>query len=185
MKVKETHIPGVLIIEPEVFGDARGFFKEIWRADRYRSIGINENFVQDNLSYSTRGVLRGLHYQKPHAQGKLVSVITGRVFDVAVDIRRGSPAFGRWAGVELSGDNHHQFWLPPGLAHGFCVISDEAYFTYKCTDVYAPEAEGGVAWDDPAIGIEWPLNDVILSGKDQKYPALKDIPPERLPVFQG
>ena len=183
MKIVETNIPGVLILEPKVFGDARGFFKEIWHVDRYQSIGINGNFVQDNLSYSTRGVLRGLHYQQPHAQGKLVSVITGNVFDVAVDIRQGSPTFAQWVGVELSGDNHRQLWIPPGFAHGFCVVSAEAYFTYKCTDIYAPEAEGGIAWNDPAIGINWPLTDVLLSDKDKKYPALQDIPAERLPVF--
>ena len=183
MNVIETKLPGVLIIEPKVFGDARGYFLETWQQHRYEEIGINDKFVQDNVSFSSRGVLRGLHYQNPHAQGKLVSVLQGEVFDVAVDIRIGSPTFGQWMGVSLSGDNHRQLWIPPGLAHGFCVVSDTVYFTYKCTDVYSPLAEGGIAWNDPDIGITWPIAEVKLSEKDKAYPRLKDVPAERLPRY--
>jgi len=183
MKIVETKLPSVLIIEPKIFGDTRGFFQETWQQARYEAIGINEQFVQDNLSFSTRGVLRGLHYQQPHAQGKLVSVVQGEVFDVAVDIRVGSPTFGQWTGALLSGENHRQLWVPPGFAHGFCVISDTVYFAYKCSDLYAPEAEGGVIWNDPDIGIEWPLTDVELSTKDKEYPRLFEIARERLPKF--
>ena len=183
MKVIEAKLPGVLIIEPRTFGDTRGFFMETWRQERYEQLGIKEKFVQDNLSYSTRGVLRGLHYQQPNAQGKLVSVVQGEVFDVAVDIRVGSKTFGKWTGVVLSGENHRQLWVPPGFAHGFCVLSDTTYFTYKCTDVYTPKAEGGIIWNDPDIGIEWPLKNIVLSDKDQVYSRLKNIPVERLPVM--
>jgi dTDP-4-dehydrorhamnose 3,5-epimerase len=183
VKVIETRLPGVLIIEPRAFGDARGFFMETWQQERYEKIGIREKFVQDNLSYSTRGVLRGLHYQQPNTQGKLVSVVHGEVFDVAVDIRVGSPTFGQWVGVNLSGENHRQLWLPPGFAHGFCVLSDTTYFTYKCTDIYTPSAEGGIIWNDPDIGIEWPMKDTVLSEKDQVYPRIRDIPDARLPVM--
>ncbi len=183
MKVSETKLPGVLILEPPAFGDARGFFMETWRQERYEEVGIKEKFVQDNLSFSSKGVLRGLHYQNPHSQGKLVSVVQGEVFDVAVDIRQGSPHFGQWVGVRLSGENHRQFWIPAGFAHGFCVISDTAYFTYKCTDVYTPSAEGGIAWNDPDIGIEWPLTDVQLSEKDTVYARLKDVPVDKLPQY--
>ena len=183
MNVIETKIPGVLIIEPKIFGDARGFFMETWQLQRYEEMGIRGPFVQDNLSFSSRGVLRGLHYQQPHAQGKLVSVVLGEVFDVAVDIRRGSATFGQWVGVLLSGGNNRQLWVPPGFAHGFCVASDTAYFTYKCTDVYTPEAEGGIAWNDPDIGIAWPISDAVLSDKDKEYPRLRDIPANRLPAL--
>ena len=181
MKVIETHLPGVLIIEPKVFGDARGFFQETWQQGKYEAIGIQGIIVQDNLSFSTRGVLRGLHYQNPHIQGKLVSVIQGEVFDVAVDIRIGSPTFGQWTGAVLSGENHRQLWIPPGFAHGFCVLSDTVYFAYKCTDIYVPSAESGIAWDDPDIGIVWPVKDVVLSDKDKIYPRLKDVAVEKLP----
>lgn len=184
MKVIETNLPGVLILEPKVFGDQRGFFQETWRQENYEAIGIRERFVQDNLSFSVRGVLRGLHYQQPNTQGKLVSVVQGEVFDVAVDIRVGSSTFGQWVGVNLSGENHRQLWVPPGFAHGFCVLSETTYFTYKCTDVYVPSAEGGIIWNDPDIGIEWPLRDSILSDKDQMYSRLKDVPIERLPVLK-
>ncbi len=185
MKVIETNLPGVLIVEPKVFGDARGFFQETWRQEKYEAIGIKGPFVQDNLSFSTRGVLRGLHYQQPNTQGKLVSVVHGEVFDVAVDIRVGSPTFGQWTGVALSGENHRQLWVPPGFAHGFCVLSDTTYFTYKCTDVYTPSAEGGIMWNDPDIGIKWPLQDILLSEKDQVYPRLQDVSIERLPAMEG
>jgi dTDP-4-dehydrorhamnose 3,5-epimerase len=185
MQIIETALPGVLIIEPKVFGDARGFFLETWQQNRYEEAGLPGRFVQDNLSFSTRGVLRGLHYQHPLGQGKLVSIIQGEVFDVAVDIRRGSPTFGKWTGVILSGDNHKQLWIPPGFAHGFCVLSETAYFTYKCTEFYAPASEGGIAWDDPDIGIDWPLAQVSLSAKDEKNVRLKDVPVDRLPVYCG
>ena len=185
MNVVETALPGVLLIEPKVFGDARGFFLETWQQNRYEEAGLPGSFVQDNLSFSTRGVLRGLHYQHPLGQGKLVSIIQGEVFDVAVDIRRGSPTFGKWTGVILSGDNHKQLWIPPGFAHGFCVVSETAYFTYKCTEFYAPASEGGIAWDDPDIGIDWPLKQVSLSAKDEKNVRLKDVPADRLPVYHG
>lgn len=183
MKTIETNLPGVLIIEPRVFGDSRGFFFETWQQQRYEAAGIIAEFVQDNLSFSTKGVLRGLHYQQPHAQGKLVSVIQGEVFDVAVDIRIGSPTFGQWTGVMLSGDNHRQLWIPEGFAHGFCVLSDTAYFTYKCTDIYTLSAEGGIIWNDSDIGIDWPIKEVSLSDKDKIYPRLKDVSPDRLPKY--
>lgn len=184
MKVLATELPGVLIIEPDVFGDTRGFFMETWREERYREAGIKGPFVQDNLSFSaTKGVLRGLHFQNPHGQGKLVSVVAGEVYDVAVDIRRGSPTFGKWTAATLSGDNHRQFWIPPGFAHGFCVMSEFAYFMYKCTDVYHAKTEGGILWNDPAIGIAWPLKEVVLSDKDKVYPVLAEVPEERLPVY--
>lgn len=183
MNIIETKIPGVLIVEPPVFGDARGFFMETWRQECYEQVGIKNRFVQDNLSFSSKGVLRGLHYQQPHEQGKLVTVVQGEVFDVAVDIRHGSPAFGQWVGVTLSGDNHRQLWIPPGLAHGFCVLSDTAYFMYKCTDVYTPAAEGGIIWNDPDIGIDWPVQGPVLSAKDQVYPRLRDISANKLPRY--
>ncbi len=183
MEIIETNLPGVVIIEPKVFGDDRGYFFETWQQTRYEAIGIKEKFVQDNISYSTRGVLRGLHYQNPNTQGKLVSVLQGEVFDVAVDIRVGSPNFGHWTGVFLSGENHRQLWVPPGFAHGFCVTSETAYFSYKCTDVYTPQAEGGIIWSDPDIGIEWPLEDVVLSDKDKIYTKLKDMTANKLPQF--
>lgn len=183
MNIITTNLPGVLIIEPKVFGDSRGFFLETWQQQRYQQIGIDESFVQDNLSFSTKGVLRGLHYQQPNAQGKLVAVVAGAVFDVAVDIRCGSPTFSQWTGALLTGDNHRQFWIPPGFAHGFCVVSDTAYFTYKCTNFYSPQTEGGIIWNDPDIGIKWPLQEVILSDKDKQYQKLCDIPHDKLPTF--
>lgn len=184
MNVIETKIPGVLIIEPKVFGDARGFFKETWQKERYEDIGITGEFIQDNLSFSTQGVLRGLHYQHPHEQGKLVSVVMGEVFDVAIDIRVGSPTLGQWVGVTLSEENHRQFWVPPGFAHGFCVLSENAYFTYKCNDAYTPSAEGGIMWNDPDIAIDWPIKDAVLSDKDQIYTRLKDVSKDRLPKYE-
>jgi dTDP-4-dehydrorhamnose 3,5-epimerase len=182
--VIETNLPEVLIIEPKVFGDSRGYFFETWQQSRYEEIGITENFVQDNVSFSSRGVLRGLHYQHPHSQGKLVSVLQGEVFDVAVDIRIGSPSFGQWAGVVLSEANHRQLWVPPGFAHGFCVTSEFAYFSYKCTNLYTPQAEGGIIWNDPDIGIAWPLKDVVLSAKDCVYARLKAVAADKLPTFK-
>jgi dTDP-4-dehydrorhamnose 3,5-epimerase len=169
MNVVQTAIPGVLLIEPRVFGDARGFFLEGYNARGFRqATGLSVDFVQDNHSRSRRGVLRGLHYQLQQAQGKLVSVVCGAVFDVAVDIRRSSPGFGQWVGVELSEDNHRQVWLPPGIAHGFVVLSERVDVLYKTTDYYAPEHERVILWNDPDIEIEWPLADEpLLSPKDQ------------------
>lgn len=186
MKVTETQIPDVLVIEPKVFGDERGFFLETWQQGRYAEHGIAREFVQDNMASSRRGVLRGLHVQHPCAQGKLVQVVAGEVFDVAVDIRRGSPWFGKWAGVRLSGDNRRQIWVPPGFAHGYCVLSDDAVFAYKCTDFYHPENEFAVRWNDPAIAIDWPLErEPILSDKDGNARPLGDIPLELLPFYDA
>ena len=185
MKLIETGIPGVLIIEPRVFGDDRGFFMETYQRDRYAEQGIPPGLVQDNMSFSRRGVLRGLHVQHPHGQGKLVQVFSGEVYDVAVDIRRGSPTFGRWVGVLLSGQNKRQFWVPPGFAHGFYVTSVDALFGYKCSDFYHPENEFSVRWNDPDIGIDWPLDgDPELSPKDLDAALLRDIPSDRLPVYE-
>lgn len=184
MNILDTRLNGVKIIEPNVFGDERGFFFESWQKERYESLGIQGEFVQDNVSFSTKGVLRGLHFQNPHGQGKLVSVLQGEVFDVAVDIRVGSPTFGQWEGVLLSGENHRQFWIPAGFAHGFCVVSNTALFSYKCTERYAPDCEGGIAWNDPAIGIDWPLKEVVLSEKDKQYTNLSEIALTRLPAFK-
>lgn len=171
----KTEIPGVLIIEPTVFGDSRGYFMETFQADEFAAAGITRPFVQDNQSKSTKGVLRGLHFQKEHTQGKLVRVVSGEVFDVAVDCRPHSLTFGKWVGVTLSAENKKQFYVPEGFAHGFLVLSDEAEFTYKCTDVYTPSAEGGVAWDDPDIGIVWPAADgqVRLSEKDKHHKGFR------------
>jgi len=184
VKVIETGLPGVLLLEPKAFGDARGFFMETWQAARYREAGMPERFVQDNHSRSRRGVLRGLHYQLVQPQGKLVWVTRGAVFDVAVDIRRDSPSFGRWYGCMLDDIDHRQLYIPPGFAHGFCVVSDEADFFYKCTDYYHPQSERGIAWDDPEIGIDWPLREVSLSAKDQRNPRLNAQVAENLPVYE-
>lgn len=181
MKVTETALPGVLLIEPKVFGDDRGFFFEAYHAKRYAEAGIPAAFVQDNLSRSVKGTLRGLHYQEPNAQGKLVQVLAGAVFDVAVDIRKGSPHFGKWVGYELSAENKRQLWIPAGFAHGFCVISDSADFSYKCTDFYSPAAERGIAWNDPDLGIAWPVERPLLSAKDAAAPKLAQAPV--LPVY--
>ena len=175
MKVMETVLPGVLIIEPKVFGDHRGFFLETFQAERYREAGIRLPFVQDNHSRSGQGVLRGLHFQRSRPQGKLVSVSRGAVYDVAVDINPDSPTCGRFVGVELNDENHRQLWIPPGYAHGFCVLSDIADFQYKCTDYYAPEDEGGLLWNDPEINIPWPVDNPQLSAKDQHNPTLRQL----------
>ena len=169
-------LPEVLILQPRVFGDARGFFLESFNAQDFAAAtGIEASFVQDNHSRSSAGVLRGLHYQIRQPQGKLVRVVRGRVFDVAVDLRRSSPRFGQWAGVELSEDNHRQLWIPPGFAHGFLVLSETADFLYKTTDYYAPEWDRGIRWDDPDIGVQWPLDGVpTLSDKDRRQPLLRD-----------
>jgi dTDP-4-dehydrorhamnose 3,5-epimerase len=177
MKIIDTSIPEIKIIEPKVFGDDRGFFLETFQAKKYQAIiGDNLTFVQDNHSRSSKGVLRGLHFQKTKPQGKLVRVVTGEVFDVAVDIRKGSPTFGKWEGVLLSGDNKRQFWVPPGFAHGFVVLSATADFEYKCTDYYDPNDEGAIKWDDPDIAIDWPFDfEPSLSAKDELAGLLKDL----------
>jgi dTDP-4-dehydrorhamnose 3,5-epimerase len=174
MRVKPLDHPEVLLIEPDIFSDARGFFMETYHAEKYASQGLPRVFVQDNHSRSVRGVLRGLHYQLEQPQGKLMRVVTGEIFDVAVDIRKGSPMFGRWVGAVLSGDNHRQLYVPPGFAHGFCTVSEQADFLYKCTDLYASSDEYGIAWDDPDLAIAWPQLDYLLSDKDLRNPKLSD-----------
>ena len=180
MQIVTCEIPGLLVVEPKAFGDPRGFFMETWNRQRYREAGLNWDFVQDNVSFSRQGTLRGLHFQKPAPQGKLVFVLQGEVFDVAVDIRRGSPTFGRWQGLHLSVENKRQFFIPPGFAHGFAVLSETALFAYKCTEFYNPQHELTLAWDDPDIGIQWPLAQPQLSEKDKRGQRLKDLPKDRL-----
>jgi len=175
MKVTQTSLPGVLRLEPQVFGDDRGFFMETYQAARYADRGIPGAFIQDNLSRSAKGTLRGLHFQEPKGQGKLVQVLRGAVYDVAVDVRRGSPTFGKWIAEELSDANRHQLWIPPGFAHGFVVLSDAADFFYKCTELYAPECERAIAWNDPDLGIRWPIATPRLSAKDAAGVRLRDI----------
>jgi dTDP-4-dehydrorhamnose 3,5-epimerase len=184
MKVTPQALREVLLIEPQVFGDGRGYFKETFHRERYAEAGITLPFVQDNLSRSRQGILRGLHLQNPRPQGKLVSVLEGEVFDVAVDVRVGSPTFGQWVSALLSGDNHHQLWVPPGFAHGFAVTSESAVFFYKCTDLYSPASEVGVAFDDPALAIPWPVKEPLLSDKDKKNLPLHQIDPARLPRYE-
>ncbi len=170
-------IKGLYVIEPQVFPDARGYFFESYNEQTFCEAGLDMRFVQDNQSRSVRGVLRGCHFQKTHPQGKLVRVISGSVFDVAVDMRRSSPTLGRWFGIELTGENNKMFYIPEGFAHGFLVLSDEAVFTYKCTDFYAPGDEGGMKWDDPEVGIQWPVTDdmnILLSDKDKVLPSFAD-----------
>lgn len=171
-----TQVPDILIIEPTVFGDSRGYFMETYHKEEFEAAGIAGTFVQDNQSMSRKGVLRGLHFQTEHTQGKLVRVLSGRVFDVGVDVRPGSPSFGKWAGAELSAENKRQLYVPEGFAHGFLVLSETAEFAYKCTDLYTPSAEGGILWNDPEIGIEWPAIDCpfLLSEKDEKLLSLKE-----------
>jgi len=177
MKFLETSLPGVIRVEPVVHGDERGFFMETWQAKHFAEAGIDVTFVQDNFSHSSKGILRGLHYQVQQPQGKLVRVVSGEVFDVAVDLRRSSPNFGRWVGELLSAENKHQLWVPPGFGHGFLVLSDTAEFEYKCSDYYAPQHERSIRWDDPDIGIAWPLGrgeQPVLSAKDAAAPFFKD-----------
>ena len=177
MKFVETSLPCVIRIEPRIFSDERGFFMETWQARRFHDVGIDADFVQDNFSHSSKGTLRGLHYQIQQPQGKLVRVVSGEVFDVAVDLRKSSPAFGQWVGEVLSAENKNQLWVPPGFGHGFLVLSDTAEFEYKCTDYYAPEFERAIRWDDPDIGIDWPLPDgeqPVLSVKDADAPFFQD-----------
>lgn len=175
MEVIQTPVRGVLLIKPKVWGDSRGYFVETWQKKRYEEAGISLPFVQDNHSKSSYGVLRGLHFQKTHPQGKLVSVSLGSVFDVAVDIRPDSPSFGKWFGVELTQENQWQLWLEPGLAHGFCVTSETAHFHYKCTDYYAPDDEGSILWNDPFFAVEWPVKNPLLSAKDTTAPSWADL----------
>lgn len=183
MRAIETEIPSVMIFEPDVFGDSRGYFCETWNEQRYKECGLS-GFVQDNISFSQRGVLRGLHFQNPNSQGKLVQVLQGEVFDVAVDIRVGSPTFGKHVSVVLSQENHRQFFVPQGFAHGFCVMSETALFAYKCSDYYSPKSEGGILWSDPDLNIDWPISNPSLSGKDVLYTKLRDIPQNKLPVYK-
>lgn len=183
LKRIDTELAGVCVIEPVVHGDARGYFFESFHADKYHALGIDAHFVQSNVSRSARGVLRGLHYQWPHPQGKLVSVLEGEVWDVAVDIRRGSPSFGRWTAVLLSADNKRHFWIPEGYAHGFVTLSERALFTYLCTATYDRNADAGIAWNDADLAIDWPVAAPQLSDKDAKAPFLAEVAPERLPVY--
>jgi dTDP-4-dehydrorhamnose 3,5-epimerase len=185
MKVCETTLPGVVIVEPRRFDDPRGFFMETWHQERYQDYGLSSRFVQDNVSLSVQGTLRGLHFQHPNGQGKLVYALQGEVFDVAVDIAVGSPTFGRWVGVPLSERNRRQLYIPEGYAHGFYVVSERALVVYKCTDFYVPQAEGRILWNDPDVAIEWPNRAPLLSPKDERGPRLKDIPRERLPRYTG
>ncbi len=185
MKVLLTELEGVLILEPEVFGDHRGFLLESYQQQRYAEAGVEATFVQDNISFSVCRTLRGLHYQYPHPQAKLVQSLQGEIFDVVVDIRKGSPTFGRWVGVVLSEKNRRQLYVPMGFAHGFCVLSETALFMYKCSDYYSPKDEGGLLWRDPDIGIDWPIQDPILSSRDAALQRLDRIDPERLPAYRG
>ncbi|QGJ71848.1 dTDP-4-dehydrorhamnose 3,5-epimerase [Planctomycetales bacterium 10988] len=182
MNVRTTSLEGVLVFEPKIFGDDRGFFLETWNNARYQEHGLPPLMVQDNLSFSQKGVLRGLHYQQPHPQGKLVMALQGEIFDVAVDIRPDSPTRGQWIGEWLTEKNKHQLYIPPGFAHGFCVTSPQALVTYKCTELYYPEYDAGIRWDDPEIGIDWPITDPILSAKDTKAPYLKAVDQSTLPM---
>jgi dTDP-4-dehydrorhamnose 3,5-epimerase len=183
MKVEESDLGGVLIIEPDAFPDKRGFFMETYHQEKYERLGIRTHFVQDNLSCSVRGTLRGLHYQYPRGQAKLVQAIRGEIFDVVVDIRRGSPSFGHWHLLAVWVKKKRQVFVPEGFAHGFCVLSETALVYYKCTDLYDPKSEGGILWCDSAIGIEWPITEPLLSEKDGASPFLGNVPENRLPVY--
>jgi len=183
MKITETELPGVRVIEPRIFRDERGYFLETWSQTRYQEAGLPENMLQDNLSWSRRGVLRGLHFQNPAGQGKLVQVLAGQIFDVVVDVRVGSPHFGRWVGIELSLENNRQLYIPEGFAHGFCVLSATALVTYKCSEVYRPECEVGVAWNDPRIDVRWPLASPIVSPKDAALRQLDELTAGSLPHY--
>lgn len=183
MKILETELPGCLILEPRVFGDDRGFFYESFNSDTFKKIGLDLVWRQGNVSASAKGVLRGLHYQWPKPQGKLVSVTQGKVWDVAVDIRRHSPTFGKWAAAVLSAENKRQLWIPEGFAHGFVVLSDTATFTYLCTETYDAAADANIAWNDADLAIDWPVSSPLLSSKDAVAPILADIPEDRLPLY--
>jgi dTDP-4-dehydrorhamnose 3,5-epimerase len=184
MNVIKTRLPGVLVLEPDVYSDERGYFLETWNSTRYEKAGIQGPFVQDNISFSRKGVLRGLHFQHPQSQGKLIQVLSGQVVDVAVDIRIGSPTFARWIREIVSDTNHKQLYIPPGFAHGYCVISETAVFSYKCTDFYNSAFENGIIWNDPDLNIDWSVRKPILSIKDSNYARLKDIAPEKIPHFE-
>jgi dTDP-4-dehydrorhamnose 3,5-epimerase len=173
--VLTCHLPGLLILEPKVFGDTRGYFLETYHAKRYHEIGVDAAFVQDNISFSRKGILRGLHFQNPHTQGKLVTVLEGEVFDVTVDIRQNSTTFGQWYGIHLNGENKRQLFVPAGFAHGFQVLSDTVLFHYKCTDFYSPQDEHCIRWNDPDLAIEWPIKEAILSNKDTQAPFLREL----------
>lgn len=183
MKVSETDLPGCLVLEPRVFEDPRGLFFESWNREAFASAGIHAEFVQSNVSVSKRGVLRGLHFQNPQPQGKLVSVLQGEVWDVAIDIRMGSPNYGRWTGVTLSAANRRHFWIPEGFAHGFVALSAEATFAYLCTNVYNPATDAAIVWNDPDLAITWPIREPIVSEKDAAAPRLRDIDATRIPVY--
>lgn len=185
LKIIDTKLPGVVVIEPPSFGDNRGSFMETYHKEKYADAGLNKMFVQDNLSHSRLNVLRGLHYQLKHPQGKLIYVVAGEIYDVAVDIRRGSPTFCQWEGVYLSSENKKQIYVPEGFAHGFVVLSQTADVIYKCTDLYAPGDEYGIFWADPSISIKWPIKDPILSEKDSRNPLLRDVKDADLPVYPG
>lgn len=185
MRVTPQHFPEVLLIEPKIFRDRRGYFLEVFQARRYPEYGMPSDFVQDNFSYSLRGVVRGLHYQLRFPQGKLIMPLAGEIWDVVVDIRRGSPSFGKWLSVTLTAEPCRQLYVPPGFAHGFAVVSDVATVLYKCTDFYYPEDDCGIIWDDPDLAIPWPVAAPVLSDKDQQYSRLRHLPPEQLPVYGG
>ncbi len=185
MKVHPGTLDGLLLIEPDVHGDDRGFFTETWQRQRYAECGVTRQFAQDNLSRSVKNTLRGLHFQIRHPQAKLVQVLSGEIFDVAVDIRPDSHTFGQWEGFVLSGKTLHQLFIPEGFAHGFCVLSETALFSYKCSAFYAPRDEGGLLWSDPAVGIDWPVSHPLLSDKDRRYPCLKDLGPHQLPQIKA
>ena len=180
MEVIKSEFPGLLLIKPRIFGDSRGWFFESWNKERYEEAGIKENFVQSNISCSTKGVLRGLHYQKPYTQGKLVFVLQGDVWDVVVDLRRASPTFGQWKGFTLTGESKEQLYVPNGFAHGFCVLSDTAMFQYMCTDKYSPASEQGIMWSDRTLNIPWPTEAPIISEKDTKHPLFAELTNEQL-----
>ncbi|MGH7667959.1 MAG: dTDP-4-dehydrorhamnose 3,5-epimerase [Gemmatimonadaceae bacterium] len=185
MKCFEAPLPGVIVIEPAVHADERGQFMEIWNAERYGAAGLNQPFVQDNVSVSKRDVVRGLHFQWPQPQGKLVSAVSGEIFDVAVDVRVGSPTFGQWAAFALSATNGRQLYIPEGFAHGFATMSECAVVVYKCTAVYCRSTERVLRWDDPALGVDWPVREAILSARDAAAPHLADIPTSALPTFRA
>jgi dTDP-4-dehydrorhamnose 3,5-epimerase len=184
LKFEKTPLPGVLIIEPDVYKDARGFFLETFHERKYAEAGVLGPFVQDNHSHSARGTLRGLHTQLKRPQGKLIRVVEGEIYDVALDIRRGSPSFGRWIGVRISGEDFRQLWIPPGFAHGFCVMSEVAHVEYKCTELYDPSDELTLAWNDPSVAIAWPVAQPVLSKRDAAAPPLAALE-GRLPLFTG
>jgi dTDP-4-dehydrorhamnose 3,5-epimerase len=183
MKVTHTKLAGAMVFEPKIFGDARGFFMETWNYQRYKEAGLDVKFVQSNLSKSVKGVLRGLHFQNPNPQGKLVQILTGEVFDVAVDIRQGSATFGQWHAEILSGDNNKQFYIPEGFAHGFCVLSESAIFSYMCTNTYDAQADCSLLWNDPQIAIDWPISHPLLSDKDKNALTLSTIDANKLPKY--